>query len=69
MDPSLILSFIPVVTIGTMLKFNGDNNGHGLKTLRVKRPLVSMIIFTQPGLQFIVTTVRYKCTYSVPTTE
>ena len=40
MDPSPILSFIPVVKIGTMLNFNGDNNVHGLKTLRVKRPLV-----------------------------
>ena len=30
---------IHMVTIGTMLKFFGGNNGHGLKTLRVHRPL------------------------------
>ena len=39
MGLSLILSVIHTITIGTMLNFNGGNPGHGLKTLRVNRPL------------------------------
>ena len=33
---SPILSIIQTITIGTMLNFNGCNNGHGLKMLREK---------------------------------
>ena len=29
--PSAILSIIHIVTIGTMLNLDNDNNGHGLK--------------------------------------
>ena len=32
------LSVIHTVIIGTVLNFNGENNGHGLKTLHVKLP-------------------------------
>ena len=39
MGSSLILSIIHTIIIDTMLNFNGGNNGHGLKTLRVNRPL------------------------------
>ena len=33
-----ILSVIHIISIGTMLNFNGGNNGHGLKKLRVNKP-------------------------------
>ena len=39
MSPSPILSVIHRVTIGTMLNFNGDNNGHGLKNVTSKQTL------------------------------
>ena len=39
MSLSPILSIIYIVTFDTMLNFNGSNEGHGLKTLRVNRPL------------------------------
>ena len=35
MGPSPILSIIHTFTIGTMLNFNGGNNGHGLKNLKL----------------------------------
>ena len=35
-----LVSVIPTVTIGTMLNFCGANNGHRLKPLRVKIPLL-----------------------------
>ena len=38
MGLSPIMSVIHGVIIGTVLKFNGENNGHGLKTLHVKLP-------------------------------
>ena len=34
MGSSVFLSIIHTITIGTILNFNGGNNGHGLKTLR-----------------------------------
>ena len=39
MGPPPILSFTHTITIGTMLNFNGGNNGHELKTLFINRPL------------------------------
>ena len=36
MSPSPILSIIHTVTIGTMLNYNGGNNGHGLKNVTCK---------------------------------
>ena len=33
MGPSPILSIIQTITIGTVVNFNGGNNGHGLKNL------------------------------------
>ena len=39
MGPSPILSVSNTVTIGTMLNFDGGNNGHGYKTLYVNRRL------------------------------
>ena len=39
MGPSPVLSIIHIITIGTMLNFNGGNNGHGLKKHYVKRDL------------------------------
>ena len=35
---SPIPSIIHIVTIGTMLNFNGGNNGHGQKMFRANRP-------------------------------
>ena len=48
MVPSPILSFNHTVSFGIMLNFNGGNNGHGLKTLRVNRPewFVRYVSFT-----------------------
>ena len=40
MVSSPFLSIIHIVAVGTMLNFNGGNNGHGLKTLYVNRSLV-----------------------------
>ena len=37
--PSPILSVLHTITIGTILNFNGGNNGHKLKTLHVNRTL------------------------------
>ena len=39
MGPLPILSIFHIFTIATMLNVNGGNNEHGLKTLRVNRPL------------------------------
>ena len=39
MGPLAILPFIHTATVGTMLNFNGGNDGHGLKTLRVNKTL------------------------------
>ena len=39
MGPSLILPVFHTVTIGTILKNYGSNNGHGLKTSRAKTDL------------------------------
>ena len=33
MGSSVILSIIHTITIGTILNFNGGNNGHGLKNV------------------------------------
>ena len=40
MSPSPILSVIHTIIISTMLNFNVGNNGDGLKTIRVNRPLL-----------------------------
>ena len=42
MGLSPIVFIIYIVTIGTLLNFKDDNNGHGIqkKTLRVNRPLL-----------------------------
>ena len=40
MGQSLILSFIHTDTIGTVLKFNGGNNGYQLKMFHTNRPLL-----------------------------
>ena len=39
MGPSPILSIIHTVTFDTMLNFNGDNNGHGIKYATCKQTL------------------------------
>ena len=39
MCPSLNLSIIHINTIGTMLNFNGSNNGHVLKNVTCKQTL------------------------------
>ena len=44
MDPSLILSVIHTITIGTMLNFNGGNNGYGLKYVTCK-PTFTLNLF------------------------
>ena len=41
MGPKVILSIIHAVTIDTMPNNNGGNNGHGLKAIRVNRPLIN----------------------------
>ena len=44
MGLSPILSVVHTVAIGTILNFNGDNKGHGLRTFNVNRPLIIMNI-------------------------
>ena len=39
MGPSPILSLVHTITIARMLNFNGGNNGYGVKTVCVNRPL------------------------------
>ena len=49
--PSPILSIIHTVTIGTMLNFNGCNNGHGVKNVTCKQ--------TFTVIKFNLTSTRY----------
>ena len=48
MGPSCILPIIHTVTIGTVLNFNGGNNGHGIMIVICKQTLsvLSKIIYT-----------------------
>ena len=47
MSPLPILSVIHIVATGTMQDFNGGNEGHGLKTLRVNRPLHTTEVYME----------------------
>ena len=43
MYPSPILFIIHTMTLGTMLNFNGDNNGHGLEHVTCKQTIMPQI--------------------------
>ena len=47
MGPSTILSVIHIISIGTMLNFNGNNNGHGLKNVTCKETCRIQRIFEE----------------------
>ena len=69
MGMSPILYAIHTITIGTMLNFNGDNNGHGLKNLMYKEDLdgSGSIVMPSPSTyrQTISVTLMGRCTLTV----
>ena len=60
MGPSLILSIIHNITIGTMLNFNSGNNVNGPKDVRCKQTLKRQTACGMNGIHFTNKSVKQK---------